>query len=57
MTKCKRIETVYSSDMENAINKFVADKEVISVSVIETERRWIAFVVYKEKEKNDRRRN
>lgn len=48
MTKCKKIETIYSSDMENAINKFVADKKVISVSVVETERRWIAFIVYEE---------
>lgn len=51
MTKCKKLETVYSSDMEDVINKFVADKEVISVSIIETERRWIAFVVYKVIEK------
>ena len=50
MTKCKRIECVYTSELEEKINSFVADKEVISVSVISDNHRVYAFIVYKEQE-------
>ena len=51
MTKCKNIVCVYCSDLEESINKFIADKDVINVSVTSDSHRFYAFVVYKENEK------
>ena len=48
MTKCKKIECVYTSDLQEAINRFIADKEVVSVSVMNDNHRVYAFIIYKE---------
>lgn len=48
MTKCKKIECVYTSDLEVVINRFIEDKEVISISVTSDNHRVYAFIIYKE---------